>query len=121
MRLLNDALCELVQKGLVDPHEAYLKAVEKESLVAQFQHMGVKLDPAQIGDTEGGEGGGHAASSHSTSSHGTSAPASAATSAPSSSTSHAASGGPAPLPPFPKKPSAAVDPALEEFRKKRGY
>jgi hypothetical protein len=30
-------------------------------------------------------------------------------------------GGPAPTPPLPRKPAAALDPELEEFRKRRGY
>jgi hypothetical protein len=50
MRLLNDSLLELVQKSLVDPAEAYLKSVEKEQLLGQFQHIGVKLDPSQLGE-----------------------------------------------------------------------
>ena len=55
MKLLNDSLVELVQKGIVDPAEAYVKAIEKEAFLAQLAHIGVKLDPAQLG--EGGEGG----------------------------------------------------------------
>ena len=78
MRLLNDALCELVQKGLVDPHEAYLKAIEKEALVAQLQHIGVKLDPAQLGDPDAGEGGGHGAPAHASAHTPSAAPASPA-------------------------------------------
>jgi len=115
MRLLNDALCELVQKGLVDPHEAYLKAVEKEALVAQFQHMGIKLDPSQIGEGDAGEGGGHGAPAHA-------APAPQPSASPSpAAASGLPSSGAAPMPPLPKKPTPSLDPALEEFRKKRGY
>ena len=122
MRLLNDALLELVQKGLVDPAEAYVKAVEKEAFVGQLQHIGVKLDPAQLG--EGGEGGGHepAAPLPSSTSQISSA-AGARSSPPAPMPSHSSSGfpAPAPMPPLPKKPSVPSDPALEEFRKKRGY
>ncbi len=124
MRLLNDALIELVQKGIVDPAEAYVKSVEKEAFVSQLNHIGVKLDLAQLG--EGAEGGAHEPSAPlpmSSSSAGSSAPLSSARSAaPPQSSSHSSSTfpGPAPTPPLPKKPVAS-DPALEEFRKKRGY
>jgi twitching motility protein PilT len=124
MRLLNDALIELVQKGTVDPAEAYVKSVEKEAFLSQLNHIGVKLDVSQLG--EGAEGGGHEPSAplpSSTSSSGQAAPLSSARPAatpPSPSFSSSAFPGPAPTPPLPKKP-AVSDPALEEFRKKRGY
>jgi twitching motility protein PilT len=113
MRLLNDALAELVQKGLVDPTEAYTKSVEKESFLMQLNHIGVYLDPAQLG--EGSEGG-HEAPSMGASS-------SAAPAPPRPAAPNPAYGQPAAPPPaaLPKKPSVASDPALEEFRKKRGY
>jgi len=123
MRLLNDSLLELVQKGIVDPAEAYGKSVEKEAFLGQLQHAGVKLDVAQLG--EGAEGGGHEPSAPLPSSSGQSAPMSSARPA-AMGPSHApvpsssAFPGPAPMPPLPKKP-AVSDPALEEFRKKRGY
>ncbi len=124
MRLLNDSLVELVQKNLVDPGEAYVKAIEKEALLSQFQHIGVKLDPSQLGEGAEGE---TQTQSMGTPSQGAGAPAPATRSAsPSSFAQPAApfpSAGPAPAPnaPLPKKPSAPMDPALEEFRKKRGY
>ncbi|HJS70261.1 MAG TPA: PilT/PilU family type 4a pilus ATPase [Gaiellaceae bacterium] len=144
MRLLNDALGELVQKGLVDPAEAYSKSIEKEAFLQQLAHIGVKLDPSQLGEPgEGGEGlslaqapsthpapsshsgashaghhsgpshgGAHGGSSHPSPSH---AAPSHAHHPPAPFPSHA------PTPPLPKKPAVPVDPALEEFRKKRGY
>jgi len=44
MRLLNDTLCEYVEKKLVKPEEAYLKAVDKDDLVERFARIGVKID-----------------------------------------------------------------------------
>ena len=46
MRLLNDSLAELVEKGLVDPHEAYLKAVDKDDLVQKLSRLGIKIEDA---------------------------------------------------------------------------
>ena len=43
MVLLNDALMELVQKGLVEPRDAYLKAVEKTGLEALLVRNGFKI------------------------------------------------------------------------------
>jgi twitching motility protein PilT len=40
MRLLNDSLLELVQQGLVDADEAYLKAVEKDDLKNRLANIG---------------------------------------------------------------------------------
>ena len=48
MRLLNDSLAELVQRKVVDPAEAYMKAVDKEALLSTFQHMGIELDPDMV-------------------------------------------------------------------------
>ncbi|NNE66299.1 MAG: PilT/PilU family type 4a pilus ATPase [Pyrinomonadaceae bacterium] len=43
MRLLNDSLIELVNKGLVEPKDAYIKAVDKESFEALLQRSGKKI------------------------------------------------------------------------------
>jgi twitching motility protein PilT len=43
MATLNDALLELVEKELVEPDEAYLKAVEKATLAAALKAKGIKL------------------------------------------------------------------------------
>jgi len=40
MRLLNDSLLELVQNGLVDGEEAYLKAVDKQDLQNRLANIG---------------------------------------------------------------------------------
>ncbi len=41
MALLNDSLLELVKQEVVDPKEAYLKAVDKPGLVALFRSNGI--------------------------------------------------------------------------------
>ncbi len=43
MHTLNDALFDLVEKGVVEPDEAYMKSVEKAGLVAQFKAKGIKV------------------------------------------------------------------------------
>lgn len=43
MVMLNDALMELVQKGMVEPRDAYIKAVEKTGFEALLTRNGFKL------------------------------------------------------------------------------
>ncbi|MGI8789038.1 MAG: type IV pilus twitching motility protein PilT [Pyrinomonadaceae bacterium] len=43
MVMLNDALMELVQKGIVEPRDAYLKSVEKTGFEALLDRNGFKL------------------------------------------------------------------------------
>src|SRR5437762_6094409 len=43
MNTLNDALFDLVEKGVVEPDEAYMKSVEKTGLLAQFRARGIKV------------------------------------------------------------------------------
>jgi len=43
MQTLNDHLMELVSKGVVDPVEAYLKAVDKHGLRESFERKGIVL------------------------------------------------------------------------------
>ncbi|MFC1521516.1 type IV pilus twitching motility protein PilT [Elusimicrobiota bacterium] len=43
MRLLNDALAELVQKKIVDPNEAYLKSIDKTDIIAKIEKIGMKV------------------------------------------------------------------------------
>ncbi len=43
MIMLNDALMELVQKGVVEPRDAYIKAVEKNGFEALLNRNGFKL------------------------------------------------------------------------------
>src|SRR5205823_6329998 len=41
MVVLNDALIDLVKRGIVEPREAYMKAVDKLSLLGAFKTMNV--------------------------------------------------------------------------------
>ena len=43
MKLMNDALIEHVQSGLVEPAEAYIKSVNKEELVSKLKHLGIEV------------------------------------------------------------------------------
>jgi twitching motility protein PilT len=45
MQNLNDDLVRLVQEDVVEPREAYLKAVDKQNLAQMFDKAGVKFDP----------------------------------------------------------------------------
>ena len=42
--LLNSALLELIEKRLVEPQEAYVKAIDKTNLVSALKAKGVHLD-----------------------------------------------------------------------------
>jgi twitching motility protein PilT len=44
MILLNDALLDLVKRGLIEPGEAYLKAIDKENLLKAFQAADVGFE-----------------------------------------------------------------------------
>ncbi|HEV8578329.1 MAG TPA: type IV pilus twitching motility protein PilT [Thermoanaerobaculia bacterium] len=46
MQLLNDSLAKLVEARIVEPREAYLKAVDKDDLLNRFRALGV--DPAAV-------------------------------------------------------------------------
>jgi twitching motility protein PilT len=48
MRTLNDSLFELVKGKLVEPKEAYVKAVDKSSLVALYERGGIRFDPNRM-------------------------------------------------------------------------
>jgi twitching motility protein PilT len=60
MRSFTDSLYQLVQDGIIEPREAYLKAVDKLSLEQKFTAAGIKLDktlteiskPASDGSSE---------------------------------------------------------------------
>ncbi len=43
MRLLNDSLLDLVKQGLVEPREAYLKAIDKSALLGAFRTNNIPL------------------------------------------------------------------------------
>ncbi|MCC7012120.1 MAG: type IV pilus twitching motility protein PilT [Planctomycetes bacterium] len=51
MRLLNDSLFELVKSGVVDPNEAYIKAVNKDDLMNKFQGVGIQVDLSKHGES----------------------------------------------------------------------
>ena len=44
---LNDSLCELVDKKLVDPEEAYMKSADKASMSTMLKQRGFALDIKQ--------------------------------------------------------------------------
>ncbi len=44
MITLNESLCNLVDKKLVDPEEAYMKAADKASMETMLTQRGIKLD-----------------------------------------------------------------------------
>jgi twitching motility protein PilT len=48
MRTLNDSLFELVKNKLVEPKEAYIKAVDKSSLLALYERGNVRFDPNRM-------------------------------------------------------------------------
>jgi twitching motility protein PilT len=48
MILLNDALLDLVSRGVVEPREAYLKAIDKENLVKAFKAASIPFDPPVV-------------------------------------------------------------------------
>ena len=48
MRLLNDALFDLVQSGQVEPMEAYLKSANKVELIRKYEQGKVRFDEARF-------------------------------------------------------------------------
>ncbi|MCC7170386.1 MAG: type IV pilus twitching motility protein PilT, partial [Planctomycetes bacterium] len=50
MRLLNDSLIELVRTGQVEPMEAYMKAVNKDDMLAKFKQANVPFDASKLGE-----------------------------------------------------------------------
>jgi twitching motility protein PilT len=52
MILMNDSLFKLVKEGVVDAREAYIKAVDKDGLIAKYKNAGIILPPLeQTGDS----------------------------------------------------------------------
>jgi twitching motility protein PilT len=49
MILLNDSLMELVEKKIVDPMDAYMKAVDKAGIETMFRYKNIKLDLREAG------------------------------------------------------------------------
>ena len=48
MRTLNDSLFELVKGKQVEPKEAFIKAVDKSSLLALYERGGIRFDPNRM-------------------------------------------------------------------------
>ena len=48
MRTLNDSLFELVKSKQVEPKEAFIKAVDKSSLLALYERGGIRFDPNRM-------------------------------------------------------------------------
>ena len=46
MQMMNDALLDLIRRKLVDPEEAYRKAIDKTSFVSQLRGAGIQLKVA---------------------------------------------------------------------------
>ena len=57
MQLLNDSLADLVRQGIVDAHEAYLKAVDRDDLLQRLQKFGIPVPEIdEYGDVTGDGG-----------------------------------------------------------------
>jgi twitching motility protein PilT len=41
----NDALVSLIQRGIVDPMEAYLRCQERDTFIAACKKAGIDFDP----------------------------------------------------------------------------
>ncbi len=112
MKLLNDSLFELVSKGLVDPTEAYMKAVDKDALMSTYQNAGIQVDFSTLA----GDPGSPAPSAP------TSAPA--VSTAPGAASQAQPQATPEPRAPLPKDDGPAADGGgsadpFEAFKKKR--
>jgi twitching motility protein PilT len=44
MQMFNDCLYQFVVDGIITPHEAYLKAIEKDLLATKLKEMGIEID-----------------------------------------------------------------------------
>jgi len=51
MMVLNESLAELVAKDIVEPLEAYIKAVDKDDLLSRYKKLGIAFDPKAAGET----------------------------------------------------------------------
>ena len=49
MVTMNDSILEYVKKGRVDPHEGYVKSVDKQSLLDSYEAAGIDYDPSSVG------------------------------------------------------------------------
>ncbi len=48
MVTMNDSIIEYVKAGKVAPHEGYVKAVDKASLLSSYEAMGIDYDPGSV-------------------------------------------------------------------------
>jgi len=44
MQMFNDCLIDYVKEGLITPHEAYLKAIDKDTLQLKLREVGIEID-----------------------------------------------------------------------------
>ncbi|HTL97370.1 MAG TPA: PilT/PilU family type 4a pilus ATPase [Holophagaceae bacterium] len=51
-KLMIDSMVELVKAGTVDPLEAYMKAVDKDTLIQGLKRVGIAFDPRSQGETD---------------------------------------------------------------------
>ncbi|BCM93992.1 twitching mobility protein [Abditibacteriota bacterium] len=51
MLTMNDSILEHVKKGRVAPHEGYVKAVDKTSLLDSYLAAGIDYNPSSVGDS----------------------------------------------------------------------
>ena len=49
MQMLNDSLVQFVEQGIVDPAEAYMKAVDKDELLAKYSKLGIPAPDFTLG------------------------------------------------------------------------
>ena len=48
MVMMNDSLIDLVAGGIVEPRQAYLRAVDKVGLLSKYRDMDIEFDPASL-------------------------------------------------------------------------
>ncbi|RYX81348.1 type IV pilus twitching motility protein PilT [bacterium] len=52
MLMMNDSILAHVKRGRVSPHEGYVKAVDKTSLLDSYLAAGIDYNPSSVGDTD---------------------------------------------------------------------
>ncbi len=121
MKLLNDALLEHIQNGLVDPADAYVKAVNKEELVSKLAHLGIKVELPKIETMTPTSTGGGGSTAAPTGTHaGTPAGMSLDVDTPPAALPPSTQSTPAPQPPTPgAAPGGGSLDDFEQFRKNR--
>jgi twitching motility protein PilT len=51
MVTMNDSILEFVKSGRVDPHEGYIKAVDKVGLLGNYESQGIEYTPGDVKNT----------------------------------------------------------------------